>query len=149
MSAIYSVAKRNIATTAASTKTLLELAAASTVRARLVQWSVSFDGVSATAEPIDIEIVRKSAGGTGTAETEVKFDPADGGPASSVISANTVEGTVGDILDAYSVHPQAGIVIQYPMGREPVIPVSGVIAIRYITPAGVNPNAVATIIWEE
>ena len=146
----YTTSKSAITTTAAATKTLLEIVAGSADRLQIVQWSVSFAGVSPTQEPILVTLCRKSAAGTGgTGETERPLDPADGTAAAAVTSIPTGEGTIGDVLESILVHPQSGVVIQYLPEDRPVAAASGILAIRYTTPSGVNPNAAASLIWKE
>lgn len=146
----YTTAKSGISTTAAATKTLLEIAAGSADRLWIVQWAVSFAGVSPTQEPILVMLCRKSAAGSGgTGETERPLDPADGAAAAAVTSSPTSEGTIGDVLESILVHPQSGIVVQYLPEDRPVAAVSGILALRYTTPSGVNPNAAASLVWKE
>ena len=145
--AIYSAAIDAISLSAASAKTIMELAAASTDRARLIQWSVDFNGVAPTAIPVLVELARASGAITGTGVTEVKWDPADG--ANTVAASHTAsgEGTMTDVLETHRVHPQSGILIQYPLGREPYIAASGLLRIRCTAAASVS--ATVTMIWEE
>jgi len=143
---IYSVTQASISTGTAL-KTLMELATAATARATLVSWWVEFDGIVSTNVPIKVELARATAAITGTAVTEVKFDDFAPTPLAQGIHTATAEGTVGDILEKHFVHPQAGLLIQYPLGREPKVPVSGFIRVQVT--AGVSVNACVGMLWEE
>ncbi len=94
---------------AATAETVLQLVAAANHRVKVKEWGVFFDGVSVTAEPVLVEIVRQSTAGTSSALTPVKVD--DSLPETLQTTARdkvTVEPTTGDVLDAVQVHPQQG-----------------------------------------
>lgn len=134
---------------AATTETLLQLRGATTVKARVVEWGVSFDGVSATAEPVRIRLLRQTTDGTGTGASEVLWDPDAPTAAVTAFHSFTAEPTAGDVLAEYDVHPQTGIVIQYPLGREPVIDNAATSRIGIDATAAATVNASAYIVWEE
>jgi hypothetical protein len=81
----------------------------------------------------------------------VKYDPADGNANSSVgITFTSTDPTASDIVENLYVSPNGGLfVVQYPLGREPVLAVSTRMGIVAITASGVTPNMVANITWEE
>jgi hypothetical protein len=146
MAEVFSVTQASISTGTAL-KTLMELATASTARATLISWWVEFDGVSSTAVPIKVELARATAAITGTAVTEVKYKDWAPTPLAQALHTATAEGTVGDILEKHFVHPQSGLLIQYPLGREPEVPVSGFIRVQVTAAASVN--ACVGMVWEE
>jgi hypothetical protein len=136
--------------TAATAETLIQLAGATTVRPKIVAWGISFDGTDPTAAPVVVELMRQTTAATGSGAVEVPLDPAD--PAAQVTARHTItaEGSAGDVIEAYEIHPQGGLVIrEYAPGREVVMDDSATscIAIRATAPAAVN--AVAWIHWEE
>lgn len=145
--AIYSATATSVSLSAATAKTVMELATPSTDRARLIQWSVEFNGTAPTAVPVLVELARASAAITGTAVTEAKWDTSEGANAVSALHTASAEGTMTDVLEAHFVHPQSGIVMQYPLGREPIMAVSSYLRIRCTAPASVS--ATVTMIWEE
>jgi hypothetical protein len=151
MASVYSITTEGEEALAAATaETLLQLNGVATCKAKVVQWSVSFDGVSATAEPVQVKLLRQtSTGASGSAASEIKWDPDN--PTALLIGLHSfgTNPTAGDVLEHYEVHPQAGIVIQYPLGREPTIDnaTSSKLGIEVTSPAVVN--AVATLVWEE
>jgi hypothetical protein len=101
-------------------KTLVSVFATADCKPLVYEWGVSFQGVSATAEPVLVRLVRLTANdGTSTAGTP-KPAKADA-PATIPVTCRknyTAEPTKGDELFAEFIHPQGGIVMQYPLGRE-------------------------------
>lgn len=137
--------------TGAATKTILEIMGDADVVARLVEFGVSFDGVTPTDAPVIVELYQITASGTGTAATEVAWDRSAKTIQCAVEYNSTVEPTKGSRLAIWEVHPQAGsLVVQYPLGREPVITngsASQGLAV-VVTPA-VTVNAVGYLVWDE
>ena len=127
---------------AATTETVLQLVAAANHRVKLKEWGVFFDGVSVTAEPVLVEIVRQSSDGTSSALTPVKVD--DSLPETLQTTARDkfsgAEPTSGDVLDAIQVHPQQG---WKEVDSDYIYIVGGGdrIAIRVTAPAAVNCKA--------
>lgn len=147
--ALYSMSVDAIALVAATAKSIGELASSATERLKIVEWSVTFDGVTATAVPVKVEVGRFSAAvTTATTFTVDKLDPADGAAGVTAKHSTTVEGagTADDVL-IYRIPPTGGFSIQYPLGREWVIAVSTFWRMRCTAPAGVN--ATFTVTWEE
>lgn len=136
-----------IALVAATTKTAMELATAATARAVLVQWWVEFDGVSASAVPVKVEVARGSGTITGTGITAVKYKDYAPAALTTVKHTASAEGTVTDVLEIHRVSPTSGILIQYPLGREIEVPVSSFIRLRLT--AAANVNATVGMAWEE
>ena len=123
------------------------------VKPRITEWSVSFDGASATAIPVNVSIKRGSstAAGTSSAATEEKWDP-DNPSANAVgLTSFSAEPTyTGQPLQSVYVHPQGGLYTwQAPPGREIVVDnaTSSFIGLVVNTTAAVN--VLATLCWEE
>lgn len=145
-----------IALTAATVKTVLQVVTPSTQDITIVSWSISFDGTSATAEPVLVSLIDT----TGTAATVTSYTPDaysdPNAPASLCVGGTTSTGinasgegtlTTTRVLDVLEVPPTSGVVIQYPLGREPGVVVSHHLRLRAL--AAANVNCVATIVWEE
>jgi len=148
--ALYTFSIDGLALVAATAKSVLELGTSSTDRAKIVSWWVEFDGATATAVPVKIEVGRFSAAvTTATTGTASKGDPADGANATVVKHSTTTEGagTAEAGLEIHRIHPQSGIIIQYPLGRETVLAVSTFWRVRCTAAAGVN--VTGGVIWEE
>lgn len=147
--ALYSMSFDGTALVAATAKTIAELGVSSTNRIKVVAWSVTFDGVTASAVPVKIEVGRFSAAvTTASAYTANKIDPADGAATVTAKNSATAEGagTASDV-EIYRVPPTGGFVMQFPLGREWVMPVSTFWRIRCTAAAGVN--VTFTVTWEE
>lgn len=151
MGIVYSqTTQGEVALTAATARTVLALISSTSGRPRLVEWGVSFDGVSATAEPVRVRLVRATADGTGTATTIKPWDPDAPTADSTGKHTYTAEPTKeAQALVEMEVHPQAGVVVQYPLGREVVLDnaTTSIVCIECTAPAGVN--ALAYMVWEK
>jgi hypothetical protein len=131
----------DIALTAATAKTILSVINAANSVVRIIELSVSFDGVSASAEPVTIELMLSTEAGAGTATTHTIVQ--SGGPtrtAQATAKRNfTAEPTTLTAIKRWLVHPQAGLTIQFPLGREPEqVTTADAIVVRVTAPAAVN-----------
>lgn len=150
MASIYSATtEAEEALAAATAETVVQLRGATAVKARIVEWGISFDGTSATAAPVQVRLLRQSTDGTATGAVEAKWDPDSPAANCTAFHSFTAEPTAGDVLAHYEVHPQAGLIIQYPLGREPTLDdaTTSRIAVEANAPAVVN--CAAYIVWEE
>ena len=147
--ALYSMSVDAIALVAATAKSIAELGTAANDRAKILEWWVEFDGATATAVPVKIEVGRFSAAvTTATTFTIDKYDPADGAASVTAKHSTTAEGAgTADDAVIHRVHPQSGLYIQYPLGREWVLAVSTFWRIRCTAAASVN--ATFGVTWEE
>lgn len=151
MASVYSITTEGEEALAAATaETLLQLNGVATCKAKIIQWSVSFDGTSATSAPVLVKLLRQtSTGASGSAASEVKWDPDN--PTALLVGLHSfgTNPSAGDVLEYHEVHPQGGIVIQYPLGREPTIDNATSSKIGIEVTAASTVNAVATLVWEE
>jgi hypothetical protein len=133
---------------AATAETIIEVGTSSGNRAKIVEWWVEFDGVTATAIPVKVEVGRFSAAiTTGTTGTSSKYDPADATPESVIKHTVTTEGagTAEAGIEIHRIHPQGGFLKQYPLGRETVLAASTFWRIRVTAAAIVNVTAGVTV----
>lgn len=145
-------------TTGTAIKTLLQLATPATTTIKIVQWSISFDG-SAAGTPIRVELVETSGAATVTALAAADISKLDdvNAPGSLLTLGTTAsgytasgEGTPGtsrSLEVPQFVPPTGGLLIQYPLGQEPDIPISKFVRIRVTAAAAVN--AYCGITWIE
>lgn len=144
-------------TTGTAIKTLLQIATPSTKPIRVIEWGISFDG-SAAATPGQIELVQTDVAATVTAHVAAGVMPfSDPGAPASVMTLGTsatgytasVEGTTtaSRLLDYQLIAPTGQYVKQFPLGREPELPISKFLRVRVTFAAAVN--AVTYVIWEE
>lgn len=145
MSAGY-VAETNgdVALTAATAKTILNVINAANGLIRITEMAVSFDGVSSTAEPVTVELCSstQATAGTSTAHTIVQTR----GPTRTVQATAarnyTAEPTALTVIKRWLVHPQTGLFVQFPLGREPEqVTTADGLCIRCTAPATVNVQA--------
>jgi hypothetical protein len=120
----------------------------------ITEMSVTFSGVSATDVPVLVQLCRvttASAAGTAVTATDQK-DSAVGAAATLAKFLPATEGTVV-VLKQYEVPPSSGLVIQYPLGREPEVFGAGASAkgysIRCNRGSGAAINADTNIEFEE
>ena len=137
---------------AATAETVLHLIGHASVKAKIVEWGVSFDGTSPTAEPVQVKLFRTTADdGTASGASELMWgDPDAPTPLCTVKHSFSVEPTKASFpIFAMEVHPQAGLIIQYPLGREIGLDntASGGVCIEVTSPAIVNVQGY--IVWEE
>lgn len=136
-----------IALTAATAKTVLQVVAAANHKIKILEWGVYFDGTSVTAEPVQIRLLRQTTAGTMTALTPVKRSSDSETLQTTAQHTATAEPTAGDVLEVKEVHPQSGYEKIFPMGQEIKVPGGGRIGIECTAPAAVNVRA--QIVFEE
>ena len=144
-------------TTGTAIKTLLQLKGFN--RFRVVEWGISFDG-SAAATPIKCELLTTgTVNATVTAHVDagcVKFGSGEQAAASvaglTLATSGTgytssAEGTIttSRVFDAQLVAPTAQYLKQFPLGREPVVPIGEILRIRVTAGAAVNAYCYITI----
>jgi hypothetical protein len=134
--------------TGTSAKTILQLAAATNHAIRLTEVTIGFHGVVNTAEPIKVEILRQSAGGTSTSLNPVKADSSVSDTLDTAGAKDfSAEPTPGDILHTMTIHPQTGVIYQLHDLAGIIIPASGLVGLRVT--AGTSVAADATMAFEE
>ena len=127
---------------AATQETVLQLVAAANHRVKLLRWGVFFDGVSVSAEPVQVVLQRQSTAGTSSANTPTKIDDSLAETLQTTArDVVTVEPTSGDIVGVYEVHPQSGYAELFPLGQEIIIGGGDRLGIRCTAPANVNCQA--------
>ncbi len=142
MSAGYTVETNgDIALVGATAKTIMSIIATATSTFRIVEFHVGFDGISATAEPVTVELMYsdETTAGTATSHTIQQVRGPTRTVQASAKRAFTAEPTVLTTRKRWLVHPQSGFTIQFPLGREPEQNVaSDALLIRCTAPVAVN-----------
>lgn len=142
---------------ASGAKVAIQLATPSTVQIRLVEWGVSFNG-SAAATPAVCTLAQAGAASTCSSahSTSTIVPIGDNGKASSLTMGTTTSGygngaiTTNTTSKQYAgqfIAPTNQFIQQWPLGREPVVPVSAFLQLRINTSATVT--AIAYIVFEE
>lgn len=139
---IYAVSSDAIALTAATAKTIFELRTPASTGIVPVYWWVEFDGVTATAVPVKVEVgIFSAAITTGTATTPLLLNYGNRGLASQcTCNINTSSEGAGTptITEIHRVSPLAGLLVQEPLGMEMTVGASSFFRIRCTAPAAVN-----------
>jgi 2-keto-3-deoxy-galactonokinase len=144
-----------VATTTA-VKTVLQVATPSTTDIRVFAWGVSFDGVTANADPGICTLMDTDVAASVTTVTAIEWESDDqvaslcvGGASATGYNASA-EGSIGATtrdLDPQLVHPQTGYSIWFLPGRHSRVKASRFLRIR--TTFAVSINCLPWIIWEE
>jgi hypothetical protein len=150
---LISASRDALVVSTSGVKTLLELRQAASRSLTLKQWSIEFDGVTASNVPVQVQLVTTSGtASTGTAgiQPQVMRDlqPA---VSASCVDTVTVENTTVVIIEQHRVPPTSGLLIQYPLGEEPykVGAASNTNALGVRALAGAAVNAAVTMEAEE
>jgi hypothetical protein len=141
--------------TGAALKTVLQVGVPSTTDIRVHGWGISFDGISATAEPGRASLIDAAVAATaGTSLTPEKWEASFaqnslcvGGTALTAYNLTEPTHTGVRFLDSQEVHPQTGYGVFFPQGRRPSVPVSRFVAVRVLFAATVN--CIPWVLWEE
>jgi len=142
MSDIQAIATTaEIALTAATAKTVLQIVAAANHKVRVVGWGVFFDGIASAAEPVQVRLLRQTTAGTMSANTPKKIGTDAETLQTTAQDTATAEPTAGDVLDVVEIHPQSGYEKILSPGREIKLPGGGRLGIECTAPAGVNVRA--------
>lgn len=147
--------------TGTAIKTLMQVKPSATLRMKIIEWGISFDG-SAAATPGKVELIETDVAATVTAYVAAdltKYDDAalqGGDPTTNLIQVgtsasgytSTVEGSTTALrnFDVQLLPPTAPYVKQFPLGREPVIAISKFARIRVTF--GTSINAICYMVVE-
>ena len=104
---------------AASVKVAVALATGAQVRAIITQIDVMFNGISSTAKPVKVELVKTTAAPSGgSTYTPILNQP--GGRTSQATARinDTTDGSSPTIQQGYLIPATSGMIIQLPLGRE-------------------------------
>lgn len=136
-----------IALTAATAKTVVQIAAPANQRLKIKRWGVFFDGTSGTAEPIQVRLLKQTSAGTMSSLTPVLQVAGSETPQVTAQHTATAEPTAGDVLDMAEVHPQSGYEVIIPFDM-PIEVAGGIrVGIECTAPDAVNVRA--KIVYEE
>lgn len=135
------------ALTAATEKTILQINNASNILLAITGADVTFDSTSNSAVPVVVKLIKVSTAGTGTARNPLKVKDTSTTLQATGTENHSAEGTNGNIMRIFHVHPQAGVIYSIPMRDEIELASGERIALKITAPAGVN--ALGTIHGEE
>lgn len=111
----FAAATGAISLVADTAKTALQVIAAANHRLEIHEWTVSFNGIVNTNEPVLVQIVRQTNSGTASSLTPKKMNTADDETLQVTASSDaSAEPTSTDVLFSQLVHPQGGYTWQAP-----------------------------------
>jgi len=141
------VAQNTVFSAATGAKTVLNVIAGANQPIQIVEWGISFDGVTSSAVPATVNLCQSTQATAGTVGTS---PPAvvqiTGRPITAQFTAQhnyTAEPTVLTVIEEFFVPQYNGMFIrQYPQGQEPETDLSGgtvkALALRVNSSATVN-----------
>lgn len=133
---LFALEPAAIAVAVGAAKTLIQLVAPTNIRVKVLGWGVAFDGILTTGQPVGVRLLRQSTAGTMSALTPVNLNSVSETIQSTAQHTATAEPTAGNVLFTGQIHPQQGIVIQYPYGQEIIVPGGGRLGLEVNIPAG-------------
>lgn len=150
---LYTATAQAVALTAAR-KTVLQLATPAAVPLTLVRFTITFDGVNATAVPGLMTIERQASAGTGGVALTAGYGPNPGDPnlpATTVTALKgpwaTTEPVLTSIYEAAYIPPTQGLPYQYPLDQEWLLPASSWLGVTFTASAAVN--CTLTAVWKQ
>ena len=137
-----------VALSAATAKTVLFVVAPAQFGVDLKKYRIAFDGVTASAVPVLVEICALSAASNstaGTGNTTATVNQVYGRAITAGFTAGyncTSEPTVLTVIDSFLMTPNGGVIVyDFPLGDTPDNDVSKGFALRLTAPATVNARA--------
>jgi hypothetical protein len=131
-----------VALVATTAKSVLSVIAPAQFGIDLLKYRIGFDGVTASAIPVVVELVSFTTDGTGTSGTVVQTSGRSITAGFTTKYNYSAEPTTATLIDRYTLTPNGGTVIyDFPYGDSPDCAVSNLFAIRCTAPAAVNVNA--------
>lgn len=139
-----------VSLSAAAAKTVLQLVAPTNQRGKLVRLHYSFNGISPSAEPALIRILRQTTAisGSPTALTPKRIGAGSETPQfTAAASTGGTEPTAGDVLDEGYLHTQTGLIEYAPLGLEITILGGTRLGVEITSPSAVSVRIAAW--WDE
>lgn len=149
---VFIVQSAKTAAASNATKVGCQIATTSTKTCKIIAYSVSFDGTTATNTPIEVKLVRPTAAGSGGATfTPLLVSGETSATSSTTARTNdTTAGASGVLLHSDFVPPTSGIYVQFPLGREIQCKISEFYELQVVTVTGSGtPNYQANLWFEE
>lgn len=141
-------------TSGTARKTLIQIAAGAQDKVTFISFSFSFDGTSATAAPVLIELARQTTAGTGGVSGTIKKNNEDSGTSAGTLLTGptgatwTAEPTTTDVIWHDRFTPVGfGAFIEWAPSREPKTDLSGRLALLVTAAAAVG--VAGEIRWED
>jgi len=134
----YVLSTDTIALSAATAKTVAQVATPATGRIKLSYISIAMDG-AASATPARVDLLRQTTSGTATSTTANPIDQDAPASLTSCVKNCTVEPTASTILYSwYVANGGQSFMINFAPGEEPVVQESARIGVRITSPSACN-----------
>ncbi len=131
-----------VALAAATAKSVLSVIAPAQFGVDLKKIRIGFDGVTASAVPVLVELVSFTTDGTGTGGTVNQVYGRSITAGFTTKYNYSAEPTTATVIDRWTLTPNGGLVIyDWPLGDTPDCAVSNLFTLRCTAPAVVNVNA--------
>jgi len=132
-----------------SSRTILQLTAPANQRAAILGFSVSFDGTSATAQPVQVSLIKQSCSAPGAGACTEQVDNAGSETPQCVVVKNATGAEPGtaSVHRRYNIHPQSGM--ERVFGPDEEIVVAGGERLGIVCNAPAVVNVTGHITWEE
>ncbi len=134
-----------VALSAATAKTVLQVRApTNNQNIKVLGWGVYFDGVTASAIPVAVRLLRQTSAGTMTTGTANSLNNRPETILTEVRHSATAEpsnGGVANEVDRITCHPQQWYEVRFPEGQEIILPNTGA-STGYL---GIECTAAATV----
>lgn len=109
---------------AGTAKVAIQLATGAQVSNVIAQLDVTFNGVNAAAKPVLVELVKTTGASSGGATFTPLKEHARANAQTTARINDTTDGASPTVYKGYEVPPTSGMIIQYPLGREPELVLS-------------------------
>ena len=151
--AVYtSTLSKHVAVASETSITLIQLHNDVFGPARIIEWGISFDGISSTATHARVKLIRQTTGGTMTQRGGgTKYDSNATTSNASFRTEATAEPTLtADVYENHQVTPTGGLLVkQYPLGREILLNSGERLGLVVTAGPSSAASALAYIVWEE
>lgn len=148
MSALQAkITSGSVALVAATAKTVLQVGAPANQRVKVLGIKLTADGVTSSAVPISVRILRQTTAGTMTSVTPVPVEKDLSGITIQSTGAKnaSAEPTASDVLDTFFVPAFMGAYeVFYPFGQELIVQNGKYLGIECTAPANVNVQGMLT-----
>lgn len=135
--------------TSATNRTVLQIKAVNRA-VKITEWGISFNGVTSSDVPVQIQAMIQTTQATGTTATINKRKPYAGTADAVVKNTVTVEGTYGNVFESYYLTPNGGLLLmQYPEDGEIIVPATPSWFGLVVNPPTSTVSYSAWIGWEE
>ncbi len=134
-----------------ATKTIAQITAPTNQRARLQSVAIFGDSNTPTLAGVEFRLYRQTTAGTpaGAGTPTVVNGGTETPRVTCAFGAYSAEPNNGAVIGYGKFNPQAGYMLIYPMGQEPIIPGDGRVGIVAINNSGASVGLTFEVKWEE